>query len=54
MLAIIEGLGRNGTFGGEIPGSFQWEVIKVAPNAVSRDNNLRVVWKIELEEVSKS
>ena len=53
MLAVIQGLGGNRAFGREILSSFQWEVIEVAPNAVGRDYNLSVVWKVELKEVSK-
>lgn len=53
MLAVIEGLGGNCAIGREILSSLQWEVIKVAPNTVGRDNNLCVIWEVELEEVSK-
>ena len=48
VLAFVEGGWWDGTGLGEIAGGFEGEVVEVAPGTVGGEDELGVVWEVEL------
>ena len=52
VLAVVEGGRWDGAGFGEVAGGFEGKVIEVAPGTVGGENELGVIWEVELSCVN--